>query len=103
MLAAGRAVFHEAEATAETMTDDAHTLGAHREVMSHLRGAQRCVVTPLRRRTQADAWQIVVEKLTKNVHENHLREIFGAYGNIQELDLPMNRQCPSPAPLKTLI
>ncbi|KAL9128567.1 MAG: hypothetical protein Q9175_007498 [Cornicularia normoerica] len=37
--------------------------------------------------------KIVVEKLTKNVNEGHLREIFGAYGSIRELDLPMNRQC----------
>ncbi|KMU76985.1 hypothetical protein CISG_06220 [Coccidioides immitis RMSCC 3703] len=36
--------------------------------------------------------QIVVEKLTKNVNEDHLREIFGAYGDIQSIDLPMNRQ-----------
>lgn len=37
--------------------------------------------------------QIVVEKLTKNVNESHLREIFGAYGDIESIDLPMNRQC----------
>lgn len=37
--------------------------------------------------------QIVVEKLTKNVNENHLREIFGVYGDIESIDLPMNRQC----------
>lgn len=37
--------------------------------------------------------QIVVEKLTKNVNEGHLRDIFGTYGAIQELDMPMNRQC----------
>ncbi|KAL8699498.1 MAG: hypothetical protein Q9224_001387, partial [Gallowayella concinna] len=36
--------------------------------------------------------QIVVEKLTKNVNENHLREIFGSYGPIKDLDLPMNKQ-----------
>ncbi|KAI1919320.1 hypothetical protein LOZ58_006201 [Ophidiomyces ophidiicola] len=36
--------------------------------------------------------QIVIEKLTKNVNEGHLREIFGTYGDIQSLDLPMNRQ-----------
>ncbi|OCK86329.1 RNA-binding domain-containing protein [Lepidopterella palustris CBS 459.81] len=36
--------------------------------------------------------KIVVEKLTKNVNEDHLREIFGAYGQIQDIDLPMNRQ-----------
>ncbi|KAL1636525.1 hypothetical protein SLS56_001108 [Neofusicoccum ribis] len=35
---------------------------------------------------------IVVEKLTKNVNEDHLREIFGAYGRIQDLDMPINRQ-----------
>ena len=43
--------------------------------------------------TNANRAQIVVEKLTKNVNEGHLREIFGAYGAIRELDLPMNRQC----------
>ncbi|EEH39035.1 hypothetical protein PAAG_01497 [Paracoccidioides lutzii Pb01] len=36
--------------------------------------------------------KIVVEKLTKNVNENHLREIFGVYGEIQNLELPMNPQ-----------
>ncbi|KAK9776404.1 putative Calcium-activated chloride channel-domain-containing protein [Seiridium cardinale] len=35
---------------------------------------------------------IVVEKLTKNINEDHLREIFGQYGSIRDLDLPMNRQ-----------
>ncbi|KAK7717893.1 hypothetical protein SLS57_006269 [Botryosphaeria dothidea] len=35
---------------------------------------------------------IVVEKLTKNVNEDHLREIFGTYGRIQDLDMPINRQ-----------
>jgi RNA-binding protein with serine-rich domain 1 len=39
--------------------------------------------------------KIVVEKLTKNVDEAHLREIFGSYGQIESLDMPMNRQCTS--------
>ncbi|XHF99056.1 hypothetical protein AWENTII_002572 [Aspergillus wentii] len=34
---------------------------------------------------------IVVEKLTKNVTEAHLREIFGGFGDIQNLDIPINR------------
>jgi len=37
--------------------------------------------------------KIVIEKLTKNVHAAHLREIFGRYGDIENLDMPMNRQC----------
>jgi RNA recognition motif-containing protein len=42
--------------------------------------------------------QIVVERLTKNVNEDHLFEIFGEYGEIDDLDLPVNRSCaPSPA------
>ncbi|CEL02451.1 Putative SR45 [Aspergillus calidoustus] len=34
--------------------------------------------------------KIVVEKLTKNVTESHLFEIFGSFGDIQSLDLPLN-------------
>ncbi|KAK3342093.1 hypothetical protein B0T25DRAFT_559972 [Lasiosphaeria hispida] len=37
--------------------------------------------------------KVVVERLTKNVKEEHLREIFGQYGEIKDLDLPLNRQC----------
>ena len=37
--------------------------------------------------------KIVVEKLTRNVNEGHLREIFGSYGRIETIDLPMNKQC----------
>ncbi|GAB7350583.1 hypothetical protein MBLNU459_g1157t1 [Dothideomycetes sp. NU459] len=36
--------------------------------------------------------KVVVEKLTKNVTAGHLHEIFGAYGAISDLDMPMNRQ-----------
>jgi hypothetical protein len=35
----------------------------------------------------------VIEKLTKNVNEEHLREIFGVYGQIRDLDMPINRNC----------
>lgn len=35
----------------------------------------------------------MVEKLTKNVTEAHLHEIFGSYGRIETIDLPLNRQC----------
>ncbi|CAG8908591.1 unnamed protein product [Penicillium egyptiacum] len=34
--------------------------------------------------------KIVVEKLTKNVTESHIREIFGGFGEIEYLDLPIN-------------
>lgn len=37
--------------------------------------------------------KIVVEKLTRNVNEGHLREIFGTYGRIESIDLPLNKQC----------
>jgi RNA-binding protein with serine-rich domain 1 len=37
--------------------------------------------------------QVVVEKLTKNVTEAHLKEIFGTYGSIVDLDMPLNRAC----------
>lgn len=39
------------------------------------------------------AVQIVIEKLTKNVTEAHISEIFSAYGDIKVVDMPLNRQC----------
>jgi len=36
--------------------------------------------------------KIVIEKLTKNVNEGHLREIFGNYGEIEDLEMPINKQ-----------
>ena len=34
-----------------------------------------------------------MEKLTKNVTEAHLKEIFSTYGSIVDLDMPLNRAC----------
>jgi RNA-binding protein with serine-rich domain 1 len=34
-----------------------------------------------------------VEALTKNVKEDHIREIFGKYGTIKDLRMPMNPVC----------
>ncbi|KID73542.1 RNA-binding protein with serine-rich domain 1-A [Metarhizium brunneum] len=42
--------------------------------------------SPLARSTK-----IVVERLSKNINEDHLHEIFGQFGPIKDLDLPMNR------------
>ena len=47
----------------------------------------------------------MVERLSKNINEDHLREIFGAFGPIRDLDLPMNRTCqlaPNSPPLVRL-
>ncbi|KAG5944551.1 hypothetical protein E4U53_006874 [Claviceps sorghi] len=35
--------------------------------------------------------KIVVERLSKNINQDHLYEIFGQFGPIRDLDLPMNR------------
>ncbi|KAK2592142.1 hypothetical protein QQS21_010150 [Conoideocrella luteorostrata] len=42
--------------------------------------------SPLARSTK-----IVVERLSKNTNEDHLYEIFGEFGTIKDLDLPINR------------
>lgn len=36
---------------------------------------------------------VVVSGLTKNVHRGHLEEIFGEYGRITGLDLPLFKVC----------
>ncbi|KAI9024114.1 hypothetical protein DFJ74DRAFT_667466 [Hyaloraphidium curvatum] len=36
--------------------------------------------------------KIIVQKLTRNVNEGHVREIFGNYGTVKEVAVPMNRQ-----------
>lgn len=35
----------------------------------------------------------MVEKLTKNMTEDHLYEIFGTFGEIEKIDMPINRTC----------
>jgi len=40
--------------------------------------------------------KIVVEALTRNVKEDHVREIFGKYGVIKDLRMPMNPTCMLP-------
>ncbi|PWW72988.1 hypothetical protein C7212DRAFT_52644, partial [Tuber magnatum] len=35
---------------------------------------------------------IVIEKLTKNVTEAHITEVFSSYGEIKMLDMPLNHQ-----------
>ncbi|KAG7124340.1 RNA-binding protein with serine-rich domain 1 like [Verticillium longisporum] len=41
--------------------------------------------------TPVKSTKIVVERLTKNVNEDHLYEIFGQFGHVKDLDLPINR------------
>ncbi|KAI0439003.1 hypothetical protein F4803DRAFT_69083 [Xylaria telfairii] len=65
-----------------------HHNGNHRSPGSRSpsrgRGESR---SPLRGSTK-----IVVEKLSKTINEDHLYEIFGQFGTIRDLDLPMSRQ-----------
>jgi hypothetical protein len=72
-----------------------------RALLSTHKEAQRFEPTSLQRfdtqTIESDAKknneQIVVEKLTKNVTEPHILEIFGSFGEIQSVDLPMNHTC----------
>lgn len=36
---------------------------------------------------------VVVSGLTKNVHKGHLEEIFGVYGRITAIDMPLFKVC----------
>lgn len=44
-------------------------------------------------RGKPDAKVVVVTNLTRNVFEAHLRAIFGFYGEIARLDLPLYGKC----------
>lgn len=63
--------------------------------LGHWRHVQRLVVIggswPYH--AAANVPQVVVERLTKNINEDHLYEIFGQYGHIKDLDLPISRVC----------
>ncbi|CAI6340480.1 unnamed protein product [Periconia digitata] len=52
---------------------------------SYSRSAGRMSLSPAPRSAK-----IIVEQLTKNVNEDHLHEIFGHYGPIKDLQLPLN-------------
>ncbi|GLB00537.1 hypothetical protein AtubIFM57143_009589 [Aspergillus tubingensis] len=73
----------EAEAQRPDVTERKTSAGP-RVPLPMLQEAQRSVAL-------ASSQSIVIEKLTKNVTESHLREIFGGFGDIQSLDLPMNK------------
>jgi hypothetical protein len=62
-------------------------------VVDRLPEAQRYRVSLNLHAFMANQLQIVVEKLTKNVNEDHLKEIFAHYGTVQDIDMPINRQC----------
>ncbi|KAL7925881.1 hypothetical protein ACQKWADRAFT_283301 [Trichoderma austrokoningii] len=50
------------------------------------RGSRSPSESPLAKSTK-----IVVERLSKNINEDHLYEIFGQFGHVKDLDLPINR------------
>lgn len=95
-----------AEETAESLMRDPspevprcapHLL--HHQASSLSYGHRPATLILILRRPQ----QIVVERLTKNVNEEHLYEIFGEYGPITDLDLPINRTCTlRPAPSRLI-
>ncbi|ROT40958.1 hypothetical protein SODALDRAFT_322204 [Sodiomyces alkalinus F11] len=49
--------------------------------------AEAILVAP----AHAPTAEIVVERLTKNINEDHLYEIFGQFGPVKDLDLPISR------------
>ncbi|PGG99289.1 hypothetical protein AJ80_09389 [Polytolypa hystricis UAMH7299] len=81
-------------ATSGATTGQFHEIGAHREaeVEGEMIVALEAEATHGVRAENRQLEGIVVEKLTKNVNEQHLHEIFGKFGQIQSLELPMNPQ-----------
>jgi len=52
--------------------------------------------SPKRRTPSPDPKVLYVEKLTKNVNNNHLNEIFGAYGKIKSAEIVWDRKLNQP-------
>ncbi|KAK3709824.1 hypothetical protein LTR37_010652 [Vermiconidia calcicola] len=79
-----------------------HPNGAHRRTHSRSRSPSRGRTRSRSRSHRSRSYtrspspprsaKIVIEKLTKNVSPTHLREIFATYGEISELEMPMNKQ-----------
>jgi hypothetical protein len=91
--AAGRG---HGQARAALAVADRVTVAAQAAGAVHPRpGAQRSYkfAFAVEQRQILTAEQIVIQQLTKNVKEDHLREIFGKYGPIKDLKLPMNPEC----------
>lgn len=84
----------EVEAPVVVAAEEVASVVIEAEVVLHPPGARRYAWNLQRPISEAKTWQqIVVERLSKNINEQHLHEIFGQFGRIKDLDLPMNRTC----------
>ncbi|KAL4723965.1 hypothetical protein ACLX1H_008569 [Fusarium chlamydosporum] len=82
----------EVEAPVVVAAEEVASVVIEAEVVLHPPGARRYAWNLQRPISEAKTWQqIVVERLSKNINEQHLHEIFGQFGRIKDLDLPMNR------------
>ncbi|KAG5981033.1 hypothetical protein E4U55_003367 [Claviceps digitariae] len=82
---------HDSRSLSRSMTPPPRRNGRYRSTSrSWSRGRGRdsrdASESPVPRSTK-----IVVERLSKNINQDHLYEIFGQFGPIKDLDLPMNR------------
>ncbi|RFN49129.1 hypothetical protein FIE12Z_6621 [Fusarium flagelliforme] len=78
--------------SAATRTIHAHPPALYRlSVGTVATGAEAEAIVDPEAQAAAAAEVIVVERLSKNINEQHLYEIFGQFGRVKDLDLPMNR------------
>ncbi|KAG6006431.1 hypothetical protein E4U21_007049 [Claviceps maximensis] len=82
---------HDSRSPSRSMTPPPRRNGRYRSTSrSWSRGRGRdgrdASESPVPRSTK-----IVVERLSKNINQDHLYEIFGQFGPIKDLDLPLNR------------
>ena len=76
-------------------SESPHRLGNNRDSDEEMRSVSRSSLPRDRDGAKQGPKVVIVLNLTRNVANAHLRAIFGLYGEIRKIDLPVHTRCTS--------